>query len=402
MVGERVVLRGVEDLEQRARRIALERDAELVDLVEQEHRVLGARLLHALEDAARASRRCRCGGGRGCRPRRARRRARCGRTCGPSRARSTSRSRSCRRPEGPANSRIRPLPALRRFGVLRSAASRRPQLAHGEELEHAILDVAEPVVILVEDPRGLARRRGARRCACPTAARRSSRGRCGSPATPSTRGRCASGAPTRARPPCAPPRAAERVELGLQLLRGRRRPALALAELLLDRRICSRRSISRCRPPSSSLTLDWMSSWAERTSIWRCTWTSTRRRRSSTESVSSSCWRSATACRGSRRRGRRGARARRPARASARPPRRAGRASRRAPRRARAPPGAARRSGVLRVERRHLGRLRDRLEHLAVLRRHAHGDAALLPSSTRRTPPRPRWTEPSFAIVPIV
>ena len=52
VIGERVVLRGVEDLEQRARRIALERHAELVDLVEQEHGVLRAGLLHPLDDAA--------------------------------------------------------------------------------------------------------------------------------------------------------------------------------------------------------------------------------------------------------------------------------------------------------------------------------------------------------------
>ena len=50
--------------------------------------------------------------------------------------------------------------------------------------------------------------------------------------------------------------------------------------------ICSRRYISRWRPPSSSLTLDWMSSCAERTSIWRWTWRSTRRSRSSTDRVS--------------------------------------------------------------------------------------------------------------------
>ncbi len=52
--------------------------------------------------------------------------------------------------------------------------------------------------------------------------------------------------------------------------------------------ICSRRYISRWRPPSSSLTFDWMSSCAESTSIWRWTWTRTRRRRSSTDRVSSS------------------------------------------------------------------------------------------------------------------
>ena len=47
VVGEGVVLRRVEHLEQRRRRVALERHAELVDLVEQEDRVLGAGLASA-------------------------------------------------------------------------------------------------------------------------------------------------------------------------------------------------------------------------------------------------------------------------------------------------------------------------------------------------------------------
>ena len=53
MVGERPVLRRVQHLEQRGRRIALERSAQLVDFVEQEDRVLDAGLLHAVEDAPR-------------------------------------------------------------------------------------------------------------------------------------------------------------------------------------------------------------------------------------------------------------------------------------------------------------------------------------------------------------
>ena len=52
VVHERVVLGRIEHLEQRARRVALERDAQLVHLVEQEHRVLGAGLLHPLDDPA--------------------------------------------------------------------------------------------------------------------------------------------------------------------------------------------------------------------------------------------------------------------------------------------------------------------------------------------------------------
>ena len=98
VIGERVVLRRVEDLEQRGRGIAVIRAAELVDLVEQEHRVLAAGLLHALEDAAgqRADVRAAMAADVGLVARAAERDR--GRTCAPSRARSTSRSTSCRRP----------------------------------------------------------------------------------------------------------------------------------------------------------------------------------------------------------------------------------------------------------------------------------------------------------------
>ncbi len=53
VVGEGIVLRRVEDLEQRRRRIALVGDPELVDLVEEKDGILGARLLHALKDPPR-------------------------------------------------------------------------------------------------------------------------------------------------------------------------------------------------------------------------------------------------------------------------------------------------------------------------------------------------------------
>ena len=53
MVGEAVVLSRVEDLEQRRAGVALIGRSQLVDLVEQEDRVLGAGLFHALDDAAR-------------------------------------------------------------------------------------------------------------------------------------------------------------------------------------------------------------------------------------------------------------------------------------------------------------------------------------------------------------
>src|SRR3546814_21163460 len=53
MIVEGVVLLGVQNLEQRRRRIAAPVRAELVDLVEQEQRVRRLRLLHALDDLAR-------------------------------------------------------------------------------------------------------------------------------------------------------------------------------------------------------------------------------------------------------------------------------------------------------------------------------------------------------------
>ena len=52
VVAERVVLLGVEHLEQRRRRVAAEVAAELVDLVEHEHRVAGARAAAGPHDLA--------------------------------------------------------------------------------------------------------------------------------------------------------------------------------------------------------------------------------------------------------------------------------------------------------------------------------------------------------------
>src|SRR5436853_496070 len=51
MIRERIVLRRIEHFEQGRSGVALERHTQLVDLVEQEHRVLGPCLLHALDDA---------------------------------------------------------------------------------------------------------------------------------------------------------------------------------------------------------------------------------------------------------------------------------------------------------------------------------------------------------------
>src|SRR4029077_9907804 len=52
MIAERVVLRGVEHLEQRRGGVALIADADLVDFVENETRIHGAGLLERLNDAS--------------------------------------------------------------------------------------------------------------------------------------------------------------------------------------------------------------------------------------------------------------------------------------------------------------------------------------------------------------
>ena len=76
VVAERVVLRRVEHLEQRRGGVAAPpAGAELVDLVEQDDRVHRPGLHDRPDDAARLRCRRRCGGGRGSRPRRGRRRA---------------------------------------------------------------------------------------------------------------------------------------------------------------------------------------------------------------------------------------------------------------------------------------------------------------------------------------
>ena len=53
VVAEREVLFGIEHFEQRRRRIAAEVRADLVDFVHHEHRIVGSRLMNALNDASR-------------------------------------------------------------------------------------------------------------------------------------------------------------------------------------------------------------------------------------------------------------------------------------------------------------------------------------------------------------
>ena len=216
MVHEGVVLGRVEHLEQRARGIALERDAELVHLVQQEDRVLGARLLHPLDDparhgadvgaavapdvglVARAAERDadvlpshRAGDRLGHRGLAHARRAHeeQDRTLGPlvrvAGSRHVARRHRCgrhRRVGGLARLDLL-LPLRLRLGVLAPLRLRvlllLPKLAHGQELEHAVLHVAEGVVVLVEDSLTPRPGRGAPRCARSRGAPRCSRGRSG-------------------------------------------------------------------------------------------------------------------------------------------------------------------------------------------------------------------------------
>ena len=59
----------------------------------------------------------------------------------------------------------------------------RIELAHGEVLQHAILDLLEARMVRVEDLLGVLQIDRARRCACSTAARPASRRRCATPCT---------------------------------------------------------------------------------------------------------------------------------------------------------------------------------------------------------------------------
>ena len=137
VVAEAGVLLGVEHLEHRAGRVAAEVGAHLVDLVDHQHRVVGAGVAHRADDRARASRRCRCGGGRGSRTRRARRPPRCARTRGPSPAAIDLPSEVLPTPGGPDEAEDR-------------AAGVGLELAHGQELEDAVLDLLDVVVVAVE------------------------------------------------------------------------------------------------------------------------------------------------------------------------------------------------------------------------------------------------------------
>ena len=141
MILEGIVLLRIEDFEERRGRIATEIGAELIDLVEDEQRIIRARIANALNDAAR--------------------------------------QRSDVGPPMPANLRLVANAAQREAHELAAhrtrdrsserglAGSRRPdeaqdrslgivlQLAHREEFEDALLDLVEVVMIFVKDRAGV-------------------------------------------------------------------------------------------------------------------------------------------------------------------------------------------------------------------------------------------------------
>ena len=151
--------------------------------------------------SCRASRRCRCAGGRGSRTRRARRPPRCARTF----ALHRRGDRAAERGLAHAGRADEQDDRAARLGV---------QLAHGEELEDAVLHALDVVVVARRAPRARASGRGCPRSTSTTAATRATPGSCGSRRARRTAAAAARSATARARPASRraragpPPRAA--------------------------------------------------------------------------------------------------------------------------------------------------------------------------------------------------
>src|SRR2546425_5766128 len=162
VVRERVILGRIQHLEQRGGRVSLERDAELVHLVEQEHGVCRARLLHPLDDAT--GHRAHVGPAVAADVRLVAGAAQRDAHVGPAH-RAGDRFGDRRLADaGRADEQenvpllfvvlvpLRSAPLLGR-GLLRGCRGgfALPQLAHRQEFEHLVLDVLQAVVVLLED-----------------------------------------------------------------------------------------------------------------------------------------------------------------------------------------------------------------------------------------------------------
>ena len=174
VVGEGRVLLGIEHLEQRRRRVAVQADAELVHLVQHQHAIARPGLAHGLDDVARhrADIRAAMPADLGFVMHAARSSARY-ELAARAPARCSGRATSCRRREG-----------RRSTG---SGCGRRIELAHREVLEDAPLDLLEAVVVRVEDLARLRRWRWLPRRASTTAARPANRGTCAPSNAPARR-----------------------------------------------------------------------------------------------------------------------------------------------------------------------------------------------------------------------
>src|SRR5690606_12923804 len=137
MIPERRVLLRIEHLEQRGRWIAVEADAELVHLVEHHHGVPSSGLADTLNDRARHRADIRAAVA-----------ADLGLVVHAPEARAAELQADRFRD---ALSERRLADARRADEAQNGAAAFRVQLAHGEILEDAALDLLEPVVVLVED-----------------------------------------------------------------------------------------------------------------------------------------------------------------------------------------------------------------------------------------------------------
>ena len=151
VVGERVVLGRIQDLEQRGRRIALEGHAQLVHFIEEEDGVLGSRLLHALDDATRhrAHVSAPVAADVGLVPGAAQGDADVGTAQGPGDRLGDRRLAHARGAQEQQDQALRLLVVLvpRGFTLGRPL----PQLTDGEEFQYLVLDVLEAVVVLLKD-----------------------------------------------------------------------------------------------------------------------------------------------------------------------------------------------------------------------------------------------------------
>ena len=166
VIAERRVLLGVEHLEQRRGGVAAEVRAELVDLVEHQHRVRRLRVAKRADDRARHRADVRAPVTAHLRLVAHAAEAPSARSCVPARAQSTCPSDVLPTPGGPTKQRIGPVRVV-------------TELRDREVLDDAVLHLLKAVVILVEHRARMREIEVVGRRRTPGQASRSSRGTCG-------------------------------------------------------------------------------------------------------------------------------------------------------------------------------------------------------------------------------